>query len=108
MGWTCGPYWEGESGVKVLGGKTGEKEPLGRPRRRWLNNIRLDLQEVGRGYVDWIGLAQNTGSWRTLVSTAMNIRYPCIAGNFLTSCTPGSFSRRALHHGVSKEVSYRV
>ena len=50
------------------------KRPLGRPRRRWVDNIRMDLQEVGCGYVDWIGLAQDRGRWRTLVSAVMNLR----------------------------------
>jgi len=50
------------------------KRPLGRPRRRWVDNIRKDLQEVGCGYVDWIGLAQDRDIWRTLVSVVMNLR----------------------------------
>jgi len=78
------------------------KRPLGRPRRRWVDNIRMDLQEVRCGYMDWIGLAQDIDSWRTLVSAVMNLRVPWNAGNFLTSCKPVSFSRRTLYHGVSK------
>ena len=50
--------------------------PLGRPRRRWVDNIRMDLQEVGCGYVEWIGLAQDRDRWRTLVSAVMNLRVP--------------------------------
>ena len=83
-------------------GKPEGKRPLGRPRRRWVDNIRMDLQEMGCGYMDWIGLAQDTDRWRTIVSAVMNFRVPCNAGNFLTSCKPVSFSRRALYHGVSK------
>jgi len=49
---------------------------MGRPRRRWVNNIRIDLQEVGCGYMDWFGLAQDRDRWRTLVSAVMNIRVP--------------------------------
>ena len=49
---------------------------LGRPRRRWVDNIRMDLQEVGCGYMDWIGLAQDRDRWRTLVSAVMNLRVP--------------------------------
>ena len=52
------------------------KTPLGRPRRRWVDSIRVDLQEVGCGYVDWIGLAQDRDRWRTLVSAVMNLRVP--------------------------------
>ena len=66
-----------ERGVyRVLVGKPEGKRPLGRPRRTWVGNIRMDLQEVGCGYVDWIGLAQDTDRWRTLVSAVMNLRVP--------------------------------
>ena len=61
-------------------------------------------QEVGCGYVDWIGLAQDRDRWRTLVSAVMNLRVPQNVGNFLTSCKAVSFSRRTLHHGVSNGV----
>ena len=66
-----------ERGVyRVLVGKPEGRRPLGRPRRRWVENIRMDLQEVGCGYMDWIGLAQDRDSWRTLVSAVMNLRVP--------------------------------
>jgi len=66
-----------ERGVyRVLVGKPEGKRPLGRPRRRWVDNIRMDLQDVGYGYMDWIGLAQERDSWRTLVSAVMNLRVP--------------------------------
>ena len=66
-----------ERGVyRVLVGKPEGKIPMGRPRRRWVNNIRMDLQELGCGYVDWIGLAQDRDRWRTLVSAVMNLRVP--------------------------------
>jgi len=52
------------------------KENTGGPTRRWVDNIRTDLQEVGFGYMDWIGLAQGRDSWRTLVSAVMNLRLP--------------------------------
>ena len=61
---------------RVLVGKPEGKRPLGRPRRRWVDNIRMDLQEVVCGYVDWIGLAQERDSWRTLVSAVMELRIP--------------------------------
>jgi len=92
-----------EIGVyRVLVGKQEGKRPLGRSRRRWGDNIRMDLQEVGCGYMDWIGLAQDRDRWRVLVSAVMNLRVPWNAGNFLTSCEPVSCSRRTLHYGVSK------
>ena len=57
-------------------GKPEGKRPLGRSRRRWMDNIRMDLQEVGFRYVDSIGLAQDRDRWRTLVSAVMNLRVP--------------------------------
>jgi len=65
-----------ERGVyRVLVGKPEGKRPLGRPRRRWVD-IRTDLQKVGCGYMDWIGLAQDRDRWWTLVSAVMNLRVP--------------------------------
>ena len=64
-----------ERGVyRVLFGKPEGKRPLGRPRRRCVDNIRMDLQEVGCGYMDWIGLAQDRDRWRTVVSAVMILR----------------------------------
>jgi len=60
----------------ILLGKPEGKSPLVRPRRRWVDNIRTDLQEVGCGYMDWIGLVQDRDSWQTLVSAVMNFRVP--------------------------------
>jgi len=60
----------------VLVGKPKGRRPLGGPRRRWENNIRMDLQEVECGVVDWIELAQNRDRWRTLVCAVMNLRVP--------------------------------
>jgi len=61
---------------KVLVGKPEGRRPVGRPRRRWVDNIRMDLKEVGCGYMDWIGLAQDSDRWRTHVSAVMNLRVP--------------------------------
>jgi hypothetical protein len=57
-------------------GKPEGKRPFGRPRRSWEDNIKMDLQEVGYGGVDWIGLAQDGETWRELVNAVMNIRVP--------------------------------
>ena len=66
-----------ERGVyRVSVGKPEGRRPLGRPRCRWVDNIRMDLQEVGCGCMDWIGLAQDRDSWRTLVSAVMNLGVP--------------------------------
>jgi len=66
-----------ERGVyRVLLGKPEGRSPLGRPRRGCVDNIRMDLQEVGCGYMDWIGLAQDRDRWRTLVSAVMNLHVP--------------------------------
>ena len=66
-----------ERGVyRVLVGKPEGKRPLRRPRRRRVDDIRMDLQEVGCGYMNWIGLAQDRDRWRTLVSAVMNLRVP--------------------------------
>ena len=59
-----------------LVGKPKGNRPLGRPRRRWENNIKMDLQEVGCGGMDWIDLAQDRGRWRALVNVVMNLRVP--------------------------------
>ena len=61
---------------RVLVEKREGRRPLGKPRRRWVDNIRMDLQEVGCGYMDWIGLAQDRDSWRRLVSAVMNLGVP--------------------------------
>ena len=61
---------------KVLVGTPEVKRPLGRPTRRWVDNIRTDLQEVECGYMDWIGLVKDRDRWRTLVGAVMNLRVP--------------------------------
>jgi len=67
--------WARRGGVyRVLVGKPEGKRPLGIPRRRLVDNIRMDLQEVGYGYMAWIGRAQDRDRWRTLVSAVMNLR----------------------------------
>jgi len=67
---------EEKGAYRVLVGKPKGKRPLGRPRRRWVNNIRMDLQKVRCGYMDWIGLVQDREGWRRIVSAVMNLRIP--------------------------------
>jgi hypothetical protein len=61
---------------RVLLGTPEGKRPLGRPRHRWEGNIKIDLQEVGCGDMDWIDLAQDKDRWRALVTAVMNLRVP--------------------------------
>ena len=67
---------EGRVVHKVLVGKPEGKRPLGRPRLRWEDNIKMDLEEVGKGCGDWMELAKDRDGWRALVSTVMNLRVP--------------------------------
>jgi hypothetical protein len=61
---------------RLLVGKLEGKRLLGRPRRRWIGNIKMDLLEIGLNVVDWIGLAQDRYRWRALVNSMMNLRVP--------------------------------
>ena len=85
-----------------LSGKPEEKRPLGRPRRRWEDNIKIDLREVGGGCGDWMELAQDGDRWQALVSTVRNLWVPKMRGISWLASEPVSFSRRTLLHGVSK------
>ena len=78
MGWAehVARMGEGRGVYRVLVGKSEGKRPLGRPRRRWEDSIRMDLQEVGLGYENWIGLAQDRDRWWALVSAVRNLRVP--------------------------------
>jgi hypothetical protein len=67
---------EKRNAYRLLVGKSEGKRPLGRPRRRWVDNIRMELGEVGWGDVNWIGLAQDRNRWRALVNSVLNFRAP--------------------------------
>ena len=71
---------EGRGVHRVLVGKREGKRPMGRPRRRWEDNIKVDLKEVGGGCEDWMELAQDRDRWRALVGTVMNLRVPNMRG----------------------------
>jgi hypothetical protein len=60
----------------IFVGKPERKRPLGRPRRRWMDSIKMDLREIVSDVMDWIGLAQDKGQWRALVNTVINLRVP--------------------------------
>ena len=74
--WHVAQMEEGRGVHKVLVGKPEGKRALGRPRCRWEDNIKMDLQELGRGSGDWMELAEDRDSWRALVSTVMNYWVP--------------------------------
>jgi len=76
IGGSCSAYGEKRGVYRVLVGKPEGKRPLGRTRRRWEGNIKMDLQEVGFGDMDWIEVAQDRDSWRALVTAVMNLRVP--------------------------------
>jgi hypothetical protein len=77
------------------------KRPLGRPRRRWVDNIRVDLGEVGWGDVDWIGLAKDRNRWRALVNSVFNLRVPRNVGKVSSGLTSSGLSSSVQLHRVS-------
>jgi hypothetical protein len=76
MGWACGAYGEVRVVHRFVVGKREGKRPLGRPRRKWEDNIKMDLQEVGGDCGNWMERVQDRDRWRTLVNTVMNFRVP--------------------------------
>jgi hypothetical protein len=76
VGWTCGTLVGGERCLQVLVGRPEEKRPLGRPRRRWEDYIKMDLREIGIDGANWIQLAQDRVQWHAFVNTVINLRVP--------------------------------
>jgi hypothetical protein len=76
MGTACSTNGEKRNAYRILVGMPEGKRPLGRPRRRWVDNIKMDLREIGWDGIDWIDLAQNRDQWRALVNAVMNLRVP--------------------------------
>ena len=83
MGGVCSAYGEWRDIYRVLVGKPEGKRLLGRARSRWEDNIKMELQEVGCGYMDWIVLAQDCDRWRAFVNAVMNRRVPLKCGEFI-------------------------
>jgi hypothetical protein len=73
---TCGTKGDKRNVYRLLVGKPEGKRLLGRPRRRWIDNFKMNLLQIGLSVVDWIGLAQDRYRWRALVNAVMNIRVP--------------------------------
>jgi hypothetical protein len=84
---------------RLLVGNPQEKRPLGRPRRRWVDNIRIYLGEVGWGDVDWIGLAQDRNRWRAVVNYVLNLRF---------SRSAGKLSSGVIYSGLSSSAQLIV
>jgi hypothetical protein len=89
-----GPKRDGGEGLgekrhvyRLLVGKPEGKRPLGRPRRRWINKIKMDLLEIGLSVVDWIGLAHDRYRWSALVNAVMNLQVSYSAGKLPSGCT---------------------
>jgi hypothetical protein len=76
IGGACSTNGEKRNAYRLLAGKPEKKGSLGRPRRKWVDNIRMDRGEMGWGGVDWIGLTQDRGKWRALVNAVMNLLVP--------------------------------
>jgi hypothetical protein len=92
---------EKRNAYRLLVGMPGGRRPLGRSRRRWLDNIRMDLVEVGLGDVDWSGLAQDRDEWRALVNSVLNLWVPENAGKLSSIQRTRDFSSSAQLHVVS-------
>jgi hypothetical protein len=90
---------------RLLVGKPEGKRPLGRPRRRWIDNIKIYLLEIGWSVVDWIGLAQDRYRWRALVNSVMNLRVPYNAGKVSSGESSRLSSGTRLHRLSSTLVS---
>jgi hypothetical protein len=89
---------------RLLAGKPGGKRPLGKPKRRWADNIKMDLLEIELGGVDWIALAQDRYRWRALMKAVMNLRVPYNARKLPSACITCGLSSGSQLHRVSQSV----
>jgi hypothetical protein len=92
---------EKRSVYRLLVGKPEGKSPLGRPRRRWIDNIKMDLLDMGLSVVEPVGLAEDRYRWRALVNAVMNIRVSLNAEKLSSGCTTCGLSSGTQLHGVS-------
>jgi hypothetical protein len=76
MGKACSTNGEKRNSYRILVGNMEERRPLGRPSCRWVDNIKMDLKEIGWDGIDWIDLAQDRGQWSALVNTVINLQVP--------------------------------
>jgi hypothetical protein len=101
MGGPCSTNGEKRNAYSLLVGKPEGKRPLGRPRRRWVDNIKMDRGEVRWGDVDWIGLAKDRNRWRALVNSELNLRVPRNAENLSSGLTSSGLLGSVQLHIVS-------
>jgi hypothetical protein len=92
---------ENRNAYRLLERKPEGKRPLGRKRRRWVDNIRMDLGEVGWGEVDWIGLAKDRNRWRAVVNSVLNLRVLLNPGKLSSGLTSSGLSSSSRPHRVS-------
>jgi hypothetical protein len=99
---------EKRNAYRLLVGKPDGKRPLGRPRCRWVDNIRMDLGEIGWGDVDWIGLAKDRNRWRAVVNSVLNLRVPWNAGKLLSGLAESPNSNISQNYWVLDLVHHPV
>jgi hypothetical protein len=101
MDGACNTNGREETAYRILVGKPEGKRPLGRPRRRWVDNIRMDVGVIGWDGVDWIDMAQDRDRWRAVVNTVLNLRFHIMLGS---SC--GAAQLAAPQEGLSSVRKY--
>jgi hypothetical protein len=105
MGGPCSTNGEKSNAYRLLVGKPEGKSPLGRPRRSFLDNIGMDLIEVGWGGVDWIALAKDRNRWRAVMNSVFNLRVPRSAGKLSSGLTSSGLSSTAQLHRAGYQIA---
>jgi hypothetical protein len=98
MGRACSTNGSEEECTQDIGGKARRKETSRKTRRKWVDNIKIDLRDIACGGMDWIDLAQDMDQWRAHENVAINLRFPQTVGSFVECLHNRSFSRRAQLH----------